>query len=283
MKQLTLILLMLVGYAQAQVVTNQTITKFSRGILVPNPVTAPYVGAGSLWYNPSTNKITYYDLGTSTWKYILSENLAQITYVPLTRTLTAGLGIAAIGDLSADRTIRADSTVLRTVLNSFTKAQTNAQIRSLSTYTLPATDASMYATVGIFPYLTSAATGYPSAGYGTGLKLVRTAGNLLGFLDIHKNNLGSDSTLYFRTGITTSTWSPWMAVATQNQLANKAPLANPVGTGIASWPQFKLTALNTAPASATATGTLGEIRITATYIYICTATNVWVRAALASW
>lgn len=47
--------------------------------------------------------------------------------------------------------------------------------------------------------------------------------------------------------------------------------------------QFKISALNTAPASATATGALGEIRITATHIYVCTATNVWVRAALATW
>jgi hypothetical protein len=47
--------------------------------------------------------------------------------------------------------------------------------------------------------------------------------------------------------------------------------------------QYKLTALNTAPASATAAGTLGDIRITAGFIYVCTATNTWVRAALATW
>lgn len=46
---------------------------------------------------------------------------------------------------------------------------------------------------------------------------------------------------------------------------------------------YKLSALNTAPASATATGTTGEIRVTATHIYVCTATNTWVRAALATW
>lgn len=42
-------------------------------------------------------------------------------------------------------------------------------------------------------------------------------------------------------------------------------------------------ALDTAPASATATGTAGEIRVTATHIYVCTATNTWVRTALATW
>jgi len=47
--------------------------------------------------------------------------------------------------------------------------------------------------------------------------------------------------------------------------------------------QFKLSALNTAPASASATGTLGEIRIDASFIYICTATNTWKRVAIATW
>lgn len=47
--------------------------------------------------------------------------------------------------------------------------------------------------------------------------------------------------------------------------------------------QFRISALNTAPASATDTGTLGEVRITATHIYVCTATNTWVRTALATW
>ena len=47
--------------------------------------------------------------------------------------------------------------------------------------------------------------------------------------------------------------------------------------------QVNLQALNTAPSSATDTGTLGEIRWAADYVYLCTATNVWVRAALATW
>lgn len=47
--------------------------------------------------------------------------------------------------------------------------------------------------------------------------------------------------------------------------------------------QYKLSALNTAPSSAGDTGTLGEIRIDATHIYICTATNTWKRVAIATW
>lgn len=44
-----------------------------------------------------------------------------------------------------------------------------------------------------------------------------------------------------------------------------------------------ITALDTAPASAGATGETGEIRVTATHIYWCIAPNTWVRAAGATW
>lgn len=47
--------------------------------------------------------------------------------------------------------------------------------------------------------------------------------------------------------------------------------------------QFKLSALNTAPASATANGILGEIRVVNGFIYVCVATNLWQRCALATW
>ena len=38
-----------------------------------------------------------------------------------------------------------------------------------------------------------------------------------------------------------------------------------------------------APTSASATGTKGEIRYDDGYIYICTATNTWKRAAISTW
>jgi len=47
--------------------------------------------------------------------------------------------------------------------------------------------------------------------------------------------------------------------------------------------QFRLSALNTAPASATATGVLGEIRYDANFMYVCVATNTWKRSALTTW
>lgn len=46
---------------------------------------------------------------------------------------------------------------------------------------------------------------------------------------------------------------------------------------------FTLSALNTAPTSATDTGTTGEIRWDADYMYVCTATDTWKRSAIATW
>lgn len=52
--------------------------------------------------------------------------------------------------------------------------------------------------------------------------------------------------------------------------------------GISKATQFRLADLNTAPSSSTDTGVKGEIRVTAGYIYICTATNTWVRTTLST-
>jgi hypothetical protein len=54
-------------------------------------------------------------------------------------------------------------------------------------------------------------------------------------------------------------------------------------TGIKTTGQMDLAGLNTAPASASATGTLGEIRVTADYIYVCVATDTWKRGGIVTW
>ncbi len=53
--------------------------------------------------------------------------------------------------------------------------------------------------------------------------------------------------------------------------------------GNAKASKFKLSALNTSPSSATDTGEAYEIRFTADGIYLCIATNTWVKVALATW
>jgi hypothetical protein len=39
----------------------------------------------------------------------------------------------------------------------------------------------------------------------------------------------------------------------------------------------------TVPVSASATGTVGQVAFSSTYLYVCVATNTWVRASLATW
>jgi len=47
--------------------------------------------------------------------------------------------------------------------------------------------------------------------------------------------------------------------------------------------KFTLSAIQTAPSSATDSGNAGEIRVASDYIYVCIATNQWVRTALTTW
>lgn len=54
-------------------------------------------------------------------------------------------------------------------------------------------------------------------------------------------------------------------------------------TGAFAADSYSVNTLNDAPASATATCSVGEMRWTSTHFYFCPATNTWVRAALATW
>jgi hypothetical protein len=45
----------------------------------------------------------------------------------------------------------------------------------------------------------------------------------------------------------------------------------------------EITLEGSAPASATSSGTAGDIRYDANYLYVCVATNTWKRSALATW
>jgi len=55
-------------------------------------------------------------------------------------------------------------------------------------------------------------------------------------------------------------------------------------SGEISTSQYNLTAMQTVPLTRNATGVLGEIRINATGIYVCSATNSWSKVILAtSW
>ena len=66
--------------------------------------------------------------------------------------------------------------------------------------------------------------------------------------------------------------------------SNTTIIGNSVTTITGLYGNIRLVSgMGTAPASATATGTTGDIVVTAGFIYVCTATNTWVRTALTTW
>lgn len=81
------------------------------------------------------------------------------------------------------------------------------------------------------------------------------------------NDIGAGASLRFYT-------------RTSSTVTQSASLSS---VGLFTANQFAIAALNSTPASAGATGTLGEIRWDANYMYVCTATNTWKRVAIATW
>ncbi len=89
----------------------------------------------------------------------------------------------------------------------------------------------------------------------------------------------------------TNNWNLYMNGTAKNYLAGNTLIGTTSDDGVNKLQvtgnikasQYRLSALNTAPTSATATGTLGEIRIDANFIYICVATNTWKRSAISTW
>lgn len=101
-----------------------------------------------------------------------------------------------------------------------------------------------------------------------------TAGYKTFYASVYEQALGSGLKLLMDLGTNSTTGG-----LTANH-TSKFTVDNAGNTTAGS---YKVSSLNAAPASATATGTTGEIRITATHIYVCTATNTWVRSALTTW
>ncbi len=98
-------------------------------------------------------------------------------------------------------------------------------------------------------------------------------GSRFRFLDVSWSSgiAGTAGDLSFRTG---------GSDAGQEKL-NIASSGAITATGTISANSFIPTA--SAPSSASDTGTQGEIRVDADYIYVCTATNTWKRVAIATW
>ena len=67
-----------------------------------------------------------------------------------------------------------------------------------------------------------------------------------------------------------------------NALAISRASGNATFNNLVNCPQLAITTSNP-PASATSTGSAGQIRWDSNYIYVCTATDTWKRVAIATW
>ena len=64
---------------------------------------------------------------------------------------------------------------------------------------------------------------------------------------------------------------------------NTADTAKPVSTAQQTALNGKMKAFVAAPSTASSTGTVGDIAYDSGYVYVCTATDTWKRAAIATW
>ena len=75
-----------------------------------------------------------------------------------------------------------------------------------------------------------------------------------------------------------------VTISTNGTDANRSISLTAAGTGLVQITNDSLRIVTSkTPASATATGTQGQIAWDASYIYVCTATDTWKRAALSTW
>lgn len=91
-------------------------------------------------------------------------------------------------------------------------------------------------------------------------------------------NINSTVTSIFNNSINISSFSNGVNIS-----GNAKLLGDLNAAGSATANNYNLFALNTAPASATASGTTGEIRYTSDFIYVCVAPSTWRRSPLSSW
>jgi len=111
--------------------------------------------------------------------------------------------------------------------------------------------------------------------------------DLLGVVSAGNNFIANTAGIYFngynnfQSGIYSNTSGTGLSFQTgSNTTLTLAAAGAATFASSVTATQYKISALNTAPETAISTGTLGEIRITAAAIYVCIATNTWVKTLM---
>lgn len=113
-----------------------------------------------------------------------------------------------------------------------------------SGYTGDANNSTLYANAGFYPYAnTTGSTNYPAVS-GTGIRAVSTAGSTGRIFEMNTGTT-TDSLMYFRKGIGSGNYTPWMAIASRSWINSQlSSYVNTTGnqTGIAgdkTWSGFQ--------------------------------------------
>ena len=158
-----------------------------------------------------------------------------------------------------------------------------------------------YNTAQGFQSLRSNTTGYSNSAQGVQALYSNTTGNYnsaqgvqagRSIIDGNSNTFVGYAAGYHASQLTSASNSMALGNGAYTTASNQVVIgntaitdiyANQNGTATIRAGKFQLSDLNTAPASKTATGTKGEIRVTADAIYVCSATDTWVKCNLATW
>ena len=230
----------------------------------------------------------------------LSSSTAALTYLPISNpTATGTLTAPTIANtLGATFATTSGFVGINTITNAGYKMDVNGTLRTVNDAYFATTSGSVgigttapSSTLHTIGTIQTSSTSSASSSYANRFNnIIFSRFDIpASFTNVISNSwsgTATDQTMNFEIGSGASTRVTAMTLVGNGNvligtLTNSSYKLDVNGTARAT--QFYLSALNTAPSSATATGTTGEIRIDASYIYICTATNVWKRSAITTW
>jgi hypothetical protein len=267
-------------------VTIDSAQRITAGALSVSTGSSPNIAAITTGYGGSNN---YYDANTHIWRNGSSSETMRISgglvgigvsspYGNIDVATSAGRifflgnsGANFIGSVNSANNAYVDLQLNGATTQFFTAGVERARIDAAGNLGLGVTPSYKFDVVA-----NSDAIGVNICGRSDGISVLRFANN--SNVENARIDTRSDGTIYF---------SNTSSVATRMVIDSSGNLL--VGTTSSGASKLVVNdssiQINTAktPASATATGTQGQVCWDSSYIYVCTATNTWKRAAIASW
>ena len=243
--------------------TNGVITTASSG-LGSDITTAlgytPYSDANPSGYTSNTGTVTDVSVVTANG---ISGSVATSTTTP---AITLSLGNITPGDVTMTGDL---------ILNSSKKIKGAFSTTAAARTSIQSSTTNGFTYVGIVPNGTSTSSAVIVENDST------QANGAYG--NFYVSNVGVGFQSAIRGAGTLLPLNLYMASTLALQVTTAGVVSVPTSLTSAGTITGKLITNNTVPSTSTATGTAGMIAYDASYIYVCTATNTWVRVATATW